>query len=185
MVKLVYKGSFAIAESVDAGVIALTNEEETRVLTILTIPEVAMKIKDYEQHKNEERIGAVDVLAKILKEDDAARYEIEILGIKGVGLKTKLVNVDTDRSYLLQIEDAILLSLKNGYEILTSEEVIKNFSTPYEGGMQRVAIPILTLPDRLLELALQRAVEDEKYEDASYIRDEIKRREEKAKNANK
>lgn len=43
MVKLVYKGSFAIAESVDAGVIALTNEEETRVLTILTIPEVAMK----------------------------------------------------------------------------------------------------------------------------------------------
>ena len=185
MVKLVYKGSFAIAESVDAGVIALTNEEETRVLTILTIPEVAMKIKEYEQHKDEERIGAVDVLAKILKEDDAARYEIEVLGIKGVGLKTKLVNVDTDQSYLLQIEDAILLSLMNGYEILTSEEVIKNFSTPYEGGMQRVSIPILTLPDRLLELALQRAVDDEKYEDASYIRDEIKRREEKAKNANK
>ena len=90
MVKLVYKGSFAIAESVDAGVIALTNEEETRVLTILTIPEVAMKIKEYEQNKDEERIGAIDVLAKILKEDDAARYEIEVLGIKRVGLKTKL-----------------------------------------------------------------------------------------------
>ena len=44
-----------------------------------------------------------------------------------------------------------------------------------------VALPIMSLPDSLLQKALDKAVEEENYEGASFIRDEMKRREEKNK----
>ena len=63
-------------------------------------------------------------------------------------------------------------------EIFTNMEVLQNFTTPFSKDVMSVALPIVGLPDSLLKKALEKAVEEENYEGASFIRDEMKRRQE-------
>ena len=50
--------------------------------------------------------------------------------------------------------------------------------SPFRKDVMSVALPIVGLPDSLLKKALEKAVEEENYEGASFIRDEMKRRQE-------
>ena len=76
----------------------------------------------------------------------------------------------------------MLLSLTSGFEMCAPLEVLQKFSTPFNKEVMSVALPIMSLPDSLLlQKALEKAVEEENYEGASFIRDEMKRREEKNK----
>lgn len=182
MYKLIYKGTFSIPEADDACIITLTDEGEKRALYIVLEREVANEIKMHEKKMEDANCHLVDVFSKVLKDEGAVHYRIVFEGILNQGLKAKLVNVITDASYDIRPEMAVLLSLKSDFEMCTSLDVLQKFSTPYNKNVMSVALPIMSLPDSLLHKALEKAVEEENYEGASFIRDEMKRRSGKTKN---
>lgn len=181
MYRLVYKGTFSIPEADDACVITLTDMAETRALSIVLPKEMANEIKLHEKKADVTRNHLVDVFAQVMKDEDMTHYRIEFEGIQDRGFKAKLVNMESGNSYELVSETAVLLSLATGFEMCTSLEVLQKFSTPFNKEVMSVALPIMSLPDSLLQKALEKAVEEENYEGASFIRDEMKRREEKNK----
>ena len=182
MYKLIYKGTFSIPEADDACIITLTDEGEKRALYIVLEKEMANEIKMHEKKMEDANCHLVDVFSKVLKDEGAVHYRIVFEGILNQGLKAKLVNVITDASYDIRPEMAVLLSLKTDFEMCTSLDVLQKFSTPYNKNVMSVALPIMSLPDSLLHKALEKAVEEENYEGASFIRDEMKRRSGKTKN---
>lgn len=182
MYKLIYKGIFSIPEADDVCLITLTDEGEKRALYIVLEKEVANEIKMYEKKMEDADCQLVDVFSKVLKDEGAVHYRIVFEGILNQGLKAKLVNTITDASYDIRPEMAVLLSLKSDFEMCTSLDVLQKFSTPYNKNVMSVALPIMGLPDSLLHKALEKAVEEENYEGASFIRDEMKRRSGKTKN---
>lgn len=182
MYKLIYKGTFSIPEADDACLITLTDEGEKRALYIVLEREVANEIKMHEKKMEDANCHLVDVFSKVLKDEGAVHYRIVFEGILNQGLKAKLVNMITDASYDIRPEMAVLLSLKTDFEMCTSLDVLQKFSTPYNKNVMSVALPIMSLPDSLLHKALEKAVEEENYEGASFIRDEMKRRSGKTKN---
>lgn len=189
MYKLIYKGIFSIPEADDVCLITLTDEGEKRALYIVLEKEVANEIKMHEKMMEDVDCQLVDVdcqlvdvFSKVLKDEGAVHYRIVFEGILNQGLKAKLVNTITDASYDIRPEMAVLLSLKSDFEMCTSLDVLQKFSTPYNKNVMSVALPIMSLPDSLLHKALEKAVEEENYEGASFIRDEMKRRSGKTKN---
>ena len=182
MYKLIYKGIFSIPEADDVCLITLTDEGEKRALYIVLKKEVANEIKMHEKMMEDADCQLVDVFSKVLKDEGAVHYRIVFEGILNQGLKAKLVNTITDASYDIRPEMAVLLSLKSDFEMCTSLDVLQKFSTPYNKNVMSVALPIMSLPDSLLHKALEKAVEEENYEGASFIRDEMKRRSGKTKN---
>ena len=182
MYKLIYKGIFSIPEADDVCLITLTDEGEKRALYIVLEKEVANEIKMHEKMMEDADCQLVDVFSKVLKDEGAVHYRIVFEGILNQGLKAKLVNTIPDASYDIRPEMAVLLSLKSDFEMCTSLDVLQKFSTPYNKNVMSVALPIMSLPDSLLHKALEKAVEEENYEGASFIRDEMKRRSGKTKN---
>lgn len=182
MYKLIYKGIFSIPEADDVCLITLTDEGEKRALYIVLEKEVANEIKMHEKMMEDADCQLVDVFSKVLKDEGAVHYRIVFEGILNQGLKAKLVNTITDASYDIRPEMAVLLSLKSDFEMCTSLDVLQKFSTPYNKNVMSVTLPIMSLPDSLLHKALEKAVEEENYEGASFIRDEMKRRSGKTKN---
>ena len=182
MYKLIYKGIFSIPEADDVCLITLGGGGGERALYIVLEKEVANEIKMYEKKMEDADCQLVDVFSKVLKDEGAVHYRIVFEGILNQGLKTKLVNTITDASYDIRPEMAVLLSLKSDFEMCTSLDVLQKFSTPYNKNVMSVALPIMSLPDSLLHKALEKAVEEENYEGASFIRDEMKRRSGKTKN---
>lgn len=182
MYKLIYKGIFSIPEADDVCLITLTDEGEKRALYIVLEKEVANEIKMHEKMMEDADCQLVEVFSKVLKDEGAVHYRIVFEGILNQGLKAKLVNTITDASYDIRPEMAVLLSLKSDFEMCTSLDVLQKFSTPYNKNVMSVALPIMSLPDSLLHKALEKAVEEENYEGASFIRDEMKRRSGKTKN---
>lgn len=178
--KLLYQGTFMIPEADNACVITLTDESEKRALSIVTEKEMATEIKNHEKDKQDTKDHLVDVLTNIMGVQ-VATYDIHIIPIRDLGFKAKLVSIIEQKEFELRIDEAILLSLTAKIPIYASLDVLQHFSTPYNKEVMSVALPILSLPDSLLQKALEKAIQEENYEGASYIRDEMKRREEKRK----
>ena len=73
--------------------------------------------------------------------------------------------------------DAVALALRLGCPIYTTEEIIQSEQL-HDLGEGKFSIPITSVSLQMLEEALQAAIEKEEYEQASQLRDEIRKRKE-------
>ena len=81
--------------------------------------------------------------------------------------------------------DAIALALRSSAPIFVNEEVMKKASIAEDVEMNNIKLSDEGDELRHLQIELQNAIKDERYEDAAKIRDNIKALEEKRKKANK
>ena len=184
--KLKYQGTFRIPEAEGACVITLTDETETRAFSVITDDPTGMDIKAHEENnKAAFRNRAVDVLCSILLRNVPTLYRIRLEGIIDKGFRAFLVDTETGEEMPLRPDEAVLISMITGFELYTTLESLQKFSTPYNRNVMTVALPVLSLPNSLLKRALEKAISEENYESASFIRDEIKRREEHKKSMDK
>ena len=73
--------------------------------------------------------------------------------------------------------DAIALALRFNCPIYTTEEILESEHL-HDLGEGKFSVPISSVSLQMLEEALQNAIEKEEYEQASQLRDEIRRRKE-------
>jgi hypothetical protein len=79
----------------------------------------------------------------------------------------------------IRMSDAVLLNLISHIPLYIEENLMQRQCFPFDEKTQtQLAIPINTMDVKHLKSALEKAVDDENYELASHLRDEIKRRNE-------
>lgn len=177
MYKLKFHGAFGIPQDEEAYVLFLTDETEKRVVSIVTSRAMAYEFKDIQDKTIDTKNRLPFVLCSLIKKGLGFHHCIQFHGVKDVGLQANLVDLLTDEHLPIRQDDAVLLSVVGGIDMYADMDALKYFSTPFDGKTMLVALPILSLPDKMLQVALKEAISQENYESASFIRDEIKRRE--------
>ena len=175
---LKYIGVFEIPDGKGSCVITLTDEREERVLSVVTNHEMAMDLKEHEKKLESTKSHILDILyGQFLAACCTPVYSIRLDADKDKGFKAFMELGDyTEKP--VKVDHAILYSLISGVPLKATRNAFQFFSTPYSKMAHSVALPIVGLPEPMLQQALDKAIGDENYELASVIRDEMKRREE-------
>ena len=169
-VQVFLKGLTEIVGGSKMGLLVLTNQMEDKQIAIVCDKTMA--------HELNIRIGQNSLRHKLLPEVlcwinpdmDTEHYEILFNSIEDGQYIVVLVNKLTFEMTPIRASDAILLA--------QIERLFMRQSVPYELGKSKVALPLNALTSEMLEEALQRAIENENYELASNLRDELNRRKE-------
>ena len=104
-----------------------------------------------------------------------SNYEMLICGLFEGQYQVVLMD-DVGHSVRLRMSDAVLLSVISDIPLYIENNLMERQCFPFDEKAQSVAIPINTMDLPRLKTALEQAVENENYELASMLRDEIKRR---------
>lgn len=176
MYRLKYQGVFDIPEGDGSCVITLTDEGEKRSFAILSTRLAALDLKAHADETADNSHRLVDALCRLIGGEQWKNYYIRLEGLHDRGYAAYLCNREDGAEMRINPDEAVLLSLVAKIDIAASLETFQKYSMPYDRNVQTVALPILALPDSLLKKALEKAVNEENYESASFIRDEINRR---------
>ncbi len=171
-VQLRFENIQQVMGSNDFSVILLTDLARQRALSIICDETMTHQIVLRANHPETCKNMLPEALVQMLP----GQYELMIYGIHDGQYQVVLQDKEFRNSVRLRISDAVLLHLISNYPIYIEEKLMKRQCIPFEENAKGVAIPINTMDTKGLNAALQKAVNDENYELASQIRDEIKRR---------
>lgn len=106
--------------------------------------------------------------------------EVVINGVNEGQYKALLIAPELGMQLPILASEGILLTLvsKGQVPIKVEERLFRRQSTPYNKDSAALSLPINTISDKMLDAALQKAVQNENYEMAGHLRDEMKRRDE-------
>jgi hypothetical protein len=152
-------------------VILLTDQERKRALSVVCdepmCQQLQMRIANPRACRN--------MLPETLLSLMPASYEMMICGLFEGQYQVVLMNEMGD-SVRLRMSDAVLLSLISNIPLYIEDNLMERQCFLFDEKAQSIAIPINTMDLSCLKSALKDAVENENYELASQLRDEINRR---------
>lgn len=175
-IRLVFKGVSEIVGSEDLGVLVLTDEKEQRQITFVCDRAMAVQLELRVHQLPLTQIMLPEVLCKVLNNQTYIRMEMLVSGIENGQYRVMLYNKDTLAPLLIRASDAVLLSMAGGIPIYIDSELMARQSVPFNKDSRGVSLPVNTISDEMLKMALEKAIEDENYELASQLRDEQLRR---------
>lgn len=118
-----------------------------------------------------------EVLCSIIQYMTNMRLGITISNIVNGEYRAAIIDYTSGTRFPLQITDAIILHIANPHIPLTINPTLWKYqSMPFKKDGQGVAMPINTLTVPMLSRALQNAIDDERYEEAKAIKEELDRR---------
>ena len=175
-VRLKFKGMSQIVGKVQMGVLTLVDTEETRQLIIPCDRDTMFQFGV--------RLSGAAIRARMLPEVLWQRFrmrrepevEIHVARIEDGEYKAYLYDKEVMGYHPIRISDAVLFSLIADRPVFIEKELWDVQSVPYDGDDARVALPVNVISDEMLDKALQRAIEEENYDLAAHLRDEIAKR---------
>ncbi len=125
-----------------------------------------------------------EVLTKIIAEQTDLRYYLLINNVTDGQYDTMVVNADTFEMTPIRVSDGVLLAVSGNIPIFIDERLMMQQSVPYRmtSEMMSVPLPINTMSMEMIDKAIERAIKDENYEQASMLTEEKKRRKGKMDN---
>jgi len=154
----------------------MTDEAMLRQVTIVCDKSMAVQIELRVKRLPITQLMLPEVLCKALNASGGQRFEILIDDIISGQYHAMLNDTYTLDTLLIRASDAVLLSLVSEVPIYIDSTLMKRQSVPYDKYARGVSLPVNTISDEMLQVALDKAVADENYELASHLRDEQKRR---------
>ena len=157
----------------DVSVVVLTDEARERALSVVCDVEMTHQLL-MRLHGNRElcRTMLPEVLLQLLP----SSYEMMIVGIYDGQYQVMLMDMESGESVRIRTSDAVLLSIISHVPLYIEERLMQRQSVAFEEHATGVSIPINSMDTARLKAALKNAVEEENYELASQLRDEINRR---------
>ena len=152
-------------------VILLTDMQRMNAITVVCDEQMMQQILMRMQNP---RICAT-MLPEALFSLLPSKYEMMVFGLYQGQYQVVLMD-EKGESARLRMSDAVLLMLISDIPLYIEEKLMQRQCTPYDETAPGIAIPINTKDEPRLKMALQHAIDDENYELASQLRDEIKRR---------
>ena len=116
------------------------------------------------------------MLPEVLLQLLPSSYEMMIVGIYDGQYQVMLMDMESGESVRIRTSDAVLLSIISHVPLYIEERLMQRQSVAFEEHATGVSIPINSMDTARLKAALKNAVEEENYELASQLRDEINRR---------
>lgn len=156
-------------------VILLTDMERKVALSVVCDEPMASQLRMRIDNPGACRNMLPEALLSLLP----SNYEMMICGLFEGQYQVALMN-DMGDTVRLRMSDAVLLSLISKIPLYIENGLMQRQCVPFDEHAQSVAIPINTMDVKCLRHALQQAVDDENYELASQLRDEIRRRNERS-----
>ncbi|MBR3446068.1 MAG: bifunctional nuclease family protein [Prevotella sp.] len=173
-----FKGFSEIYGNDGLGLLVLTTEDETRQLSVVCDRWTLRQFTLRQRLGGKGEVLLPEVLWTAISRYTDLSFEIRITGLRDGEWVAYLYNMALQQALRLRASDAVLLSEIAGIPLYIDTALMLRQSVPYDGNAQQVAIPITLITSDMLKRALERAIEEENYEQASQLRDELKRREE-------
>ena len=162
-----------IAGSDELSVILLTDEPRKRALSVVCDTDMTRQLL-IRLRGNAKVCRAM--LPEALLQLLPSSYEMMIVGVYDGQYQVMLMDTEDGNSVRVRTSDAVLLSIISHIPLYIEERLMAQQSVPYDEHATGVAIPINSMDTPRLRAALKNAVEEENYELASQLRDEINRR---------
>ncbi|MBR2101267.1 MAG: bifunctional nuclease family protein [Prevotella sp.] len=175
-IPLTFSDVAEIVGSDTMSLLTLTDAARENQLTIVCDRAVAQQLGLRARGMPAARLLLPEVMGTVARQWGGLQLELIIVGLDNGVYKTLLVNTDTMDVMPIRASDAVLLSVAAGIPLYIEEHLMKRQSVPFQGGGPGINIPVNTLSLDMLENALAKAVDEENYETASKLRDEIERR---------
>lgn len=175
-VRLFFKSVTEIVGTNDVGLLILVDEQQQRQLTIPCDRNMLYQFSLRVQKVPITNRMLPEVLWQVIHSQTTLHFEILINDLIEGQYRAVLYNVETLEPILIRISDAMLLAYVSDIPIYIDEKLMKKQSVKYVHNAQGMSIPVNTLTDEMLKKALNKTIEDEHYELASLLRDEMKRR---------
>lgn len=154
----------------------LSDEHRQRIMTVVcehsTGREIALRLADAPGLSRR----LPETLCAMLPFLNAESYELRIYDVYGGEYKCALTHRFDGSQVPIRMSDGVLLALVAKIDILISPLLFERQSIAYDKESHSMAIPVNVLSPKMLEQALERAVDEENYEMASVLRDELKMR---------
>ncbi len=154
-------------------VILLTDIDRRNVLSVVCDGQMSQQLLMRVNKLKECNNMLPETLVGLLKD----KYELMIYGLYDGQYQVVLMD-EYGNSKRMRMSDAVLFTLISNTPLYIEGTLMARQSVPYEDNAKGIAIPINTMDVSRLKQALQRAVEEENYELASQLRDEISNRNE-------
>ena len=168
LVRLYFKGVSEIVASDDVGLLTLTDEERTRQLSIICDANMVSQFGL--------RVKAAEVVWQVIARNLDLRFQIIINDLDDGQYKTLLYMPDILQAIPVRASDGVLIAHISGMPIYIEERLLLRQGIPYSDSETGISVPVNVISNDMLRKALDRAVEEEDYEKASQIRDELLRR---------
>ena len=172
-IQLRFENLQRIAGDEALAVILLTDVSRQRELSVVCDANMCYQLQMRLQgNKAVCRTMLPEALLQLLPSD----YEMTIVGVYNGQYQVMLTDTQSGESVRVRTSDAVLLSIISQIPLYIEERLMARQSTPFDENAKGVSIPINTRETHRLRAALKEAVEEENYELASQLRDEIRRR---------
>ncbi len=165
------------------GLLLLSDQEQQRQLVITCSRKI---LKEITERKSND-IKSNDDIAKILWEmihwQTSLELSVRINTLEDGIYKALLINEENQFSLPINADTAILLSIvsHNEIPIFMDAALFRRQSSVYQPNAKGLQLPLNILSEPMLHNLLDNAVKTERYEIASELRDELKKREEEDK----
>lgn len=181
--RLLYFSSNRLNGSDDICIISLLDEPGEREISIVCDKGVGMMIELFLTKPDVVKTSLTNVLADILTHQIDFDMEIAIEGLDDGVYITYLVNNTTGKRVRIKASEAVYLSLISDVPIFIDGELMKTQSIRHkEVSSSSMSLPVNAVSMEMLQTALDNAINDENYELASRLRDEIRNRKSKPLN---
>ena len=181
-VRLVVKDVLGVLNGEGVALMILTDEEEMRQISVVCDKTVAQQAELRIRGLQDTHAFMAEALCDYIRQISAKPMEILIHGVASGQYQAVLSSKDLEYPVPIRASDAVLLSMAADIPIYMDEKLMARQSVAYHAGDTGVALPVNILSRDMLQRALDQAVEDENYELASHLRDEMNKREENATN---
>ncbi|MBP3726197.1 MAG: bifunctional nuclease family protein [Bacteroidaceae bacterium] len=176
MTRLYFLDANTIAGADDLGVILLIDRESRRGISIVCERRMVEHIKQRQMEGVDTARQLPEVLWTVIRRRDDTTYRILFSNMQDEQYVVFLYDETHSTAYALRASDAVLLALVSDIPIYIEDNLFRRQSIALQENGQSVRIPLNSLPLHMLEEALQQAIDDEAFEQASRLRDEIRRR---------
>lgn len=162
----------------DLALMILADEQYERQISIVCSRPMALQL---DIRANKMPIASrmlPEVLSRIIAEQTDLRYYMFINDVSDGQYDAMVVNADTYETMPIRVSDAVLLSIAGNVPLYIDEQLMMRQSVPYlkPSNEMRVPLPMNTMSVEMLDKAIERAISEENYEQASLLTEERKRR---------
>jgi bifunctional DNase/RNase len=165
------------------GLLLLSDQEQQRQLVITCSRKILQEITESKNNDTNNNDDIVKILWEMIHWQTTLELSIHINTLEDGVYKALLINEENQFSLPIKADTAILLSIvsHNEIPIYMDAALFRRQSSVYQPNAKGLQLPLNIISEPMLHDLLDNAVKAERYEIASELRDELKKREEEDK----
>ena len=179
MTRLYFFSANIIRAADDIGILILSTAEKNRGISVVCERRLAEQLKLRKTLGIDTSRHLPEVLWTVVRRNVDSEFRILFSNMQDEEYVVFLYDETHSQAIAMRASDAVLLAVVADIPIYIDDNLFARQGMTMRENEQLIHIPMNTLSVGMLEEALQHAIEEERFEQASHLRDEIKRRQQR------